>query len=164
MPRGECLAASARCRDAKSARASTATRPTAELASPPPAAQPACAAPCAGAQFVSLRGEAAKPAPLRYAKRRETTTVENEKRHSCTRGGVLAPRRKRLWFAYGWLSLLWLELRLPSDNFLSVETLHFKGECILLGRVHKDDSTHKHRTWIRNFDMVSRAKNTSHTV
>merc|ERR1712205_139428 len=62
---------------------------------------------------------------------------------------LLAPRRKSSWFAYGWLSLLWLELRLPSDNFLSVETLHFKGECILLGRVHKDDSTHKHRTWFR---------------
>jgi hypothetical protein len=121
-----------------------------------------CAATVTGT--LSASGEPPQAGPTPVCKRRETTTVENEKRHSCTRGDVLAPRRKSSWFAYGWLSLLWLELRLPSDNFLSVETLHFKGECILLGRVHKDDSTHKHRTWIRNFDMVSRAKNTSHTV
>merc|ERR1719353_1892312 len=82
-----------------------------------------------------------KAGPTPVCKRRETT-VENEQRHSCTRSDVLAPRRKSWWFViYGRRSLLWLELGLPLDNLLSVETLHLMGECILLGRVCRVDST-----------------------
>ena len=59
-----------------------------------------CAASCAatGTGTLSACGEPqAGPDPV-CNKRRETTTVENEKRHSCTRSGVLAPRRKSWWF------------------------------------------------------------------
>merc|ERR1719353_2781895 len=104
-----------------------------------------------------------KAGPTPVCKRRETT-VENEQRHSCTRSDVLAPRRKSWWFVL-WLTKPALARtgtasRQPSERRNSA----LRGEYILLGRVHKTYSTQKHRTWIRNSDMISRAKNRSNFV